>query len=139
MSTVVVYYSFSGKTKAVAEKEAAALGAELIEIKEVKKRGILSAFLSGAPKAIGGKASKILPFEADFASYERVILAFPIWAGNPVPAFNAVAEKIPNGTTVELIFTSGGGNSGKTKQKLTDRLAKREITISAFTDIKAGV
>jgi flavodoxin len=116
MATLLVYYSRSGKTKMICEKLAPMMGADLVEVREKKKRGLLSAFLSGAPVAIGRGVSKIIPVEADLTKYDDFIIATPVWAGHIVPAINAFlrvagkSEMLTKKKIRALVTYSGGGD-----------------------------
>jgi flavodoxin len=47
MSKLIVYYSYSGHTKAVAESLAAEEAADILEIKDLKRRGKFRAYTAG--------------------------------------------------------------------------------------------
>jgi len=115
MSTAILYYSLSGTTKAAAEKQAAETGADLFEIKEVKKRNGFTAFIPGCCLAMSGKGSAIVPPEADLAAYDEIVIMGPIWAGRPAPAVNSVIGLLPEGKTVSLICTAGGDKGDLSK------------------------
>ena len=136
MKTILIYYSFSGKTKKLAEKTADKENIDIIEIKEVKKRGKLSAFFSGCPKAVGQKASKIQPPEIDLNQYEKIILMAPVWAGNPAPAFNAVIEMLLENKDIDVILTAGSGECG-CKEKLSALIESKKCSLSGFETVKA--
>ena len=123
MATVILYYSHSGNTKALAEKLAAEKGADLFEVREVKKRNGFTAFIPGACLALGYKRSAILPVEADLASFDEIVIMGPIWAGHPAPAVNSAIDLLPEGKTVSLICTSGrvGIDLSKTAALITGK------------------
>jgi len=109
MSTAIIYYSLSGKTKAFAEKTGADTGAELLEIRETKKRNGFTAFIPGIFQAARLKRTEIVPFEADLAAYDEIVVMGPIWAGHPAPAVNSAIDMLPEGKSVSLVCTSGRG------------------------------
>jgi len=109
MATVILYYSLSGKTKAYAEKMAADTGAELVEIRELKKRNGFTAFFPGVFQARGRKRSLIEAPAVDFEKFDEVVVMGPIWAGSPAPAVNSAIGLLPAGKSVTLICTSGRG------------------------------
>jgi len=108
MATVILYYSLSGTTKGLAEKQAAETGADVFEVREVKKRNGFTAFIPGCCLSMGMKCSAIEPLEADLSAYDEIVIMGPIWAGKPAPAVNSVIELLPAGKTVSLICTAGG-------------------------------
>lgn len=120
MKTLVVYYSFDGNTKAAAEKIAAELSAELLElkpIKEIPRKGI-GKFLTGGMKATFGMGTKLQPIDIRPQEYDRIILGTPIWAGKAAPAINEFLKEYPVSEHIIGLFTcSGGGdNQGCVKQ-----------------------
>jgi D-arabinose 5-phosphate isomerase GutQ len=108
MKDLIIYYSYSGNTKTIAERLAAEQGADIIELSEIKKRSKLSAYTCGIVAAIRKKPAKLQNFNTDFSAYGKVIIAMPIWADNPPPAFNNILPYI-GGKDIELVFSHGGG------------------------------
>jgi len=109
MATVILYYSHSGHTKSLAKKLKKEKKADIFEIREVKKRNGFTAFMPGAFQSIRMKRSEIEPLEADLSTYDEVVIMGPIWAGRPAPAVNSAIDLLPEGKTVSLICTAGGG------------------------------
>jgi hypothetical protein len=83
---LVVYYSLSGKTAAVAGKIAELLKAEILVIKDVRpRRGILG-FLRSGYQAMRKRLPAITysPMELtaeQLSAFEGVVLLSPLWAG----------------------------------------------------------
>lgn len=138
MKTVVIYYSFTGKTKAIAEAKAAELNTDLIEIKEVKKRSTFGAYVFGSFSAMKQKKTTIENVTVDLSDYDKIVVAVPLWAGFPAPAFNNILELIPSGKEIELIITSGSGNSTKNKDKTIALANENGIKITSYQDIKTA-
>jgi len=136
MKTAVIYYSYSGHTKKIAEELAAKESADIAEIKDVKRPGKLKAYVSGCFAAMRGKAWPVKPLDTDLSEYDRLILLAPIWAGNPPPAFNAMLEQLPNGKTVAVKMISGSGKSS-CKDRLEDIIKAKDCLLESFEDIKA--
>ena len=135
MKTLILFYSFSGKTKALAEQKASELNASIEEVTEVKKPSMLGAFFSGVIKAVKRKKTAIKPIKADPANYDQIIVMAPVWASLPAPAFNNIIEHIPSGKKVEIIMVS---ESGKSKSKGTiELLTARGCEVTGYSDTKA--
>jgi flavodoxin len=135
MKTLIIFYSYSGKTKAIAEKLAGEKSADLTEIKDVKRPGVLKAYLAGCPAAIKGKAWPIQMLEVDMAGYDQLHLLSPVWAGNPPPAVNAVLEKLPAGKTVSVTMVSASGRS-KCRERIEAAISARECTLAGWEDVR---
>jgi len=127
MKTLVLFYSYSGSTKAIAEALAAAESADLCEVKDVRRPGKLKAYTAGVLASIRGKAWPVKPFSADLAEYDRIILLSPVWASNPPPAVVAAFERLPQGKTVAVKMVSASGKS--------ECMARAE----AWVELKGGV
>ena len=137
MNTLVLFYSYSGKTKAIAGELAAKEAAVLSEIKDDKRPGILKAFTAGCYSAIKGKSWAIQAPNVNLAEYDRLILLAPIWANNPPPAFNAVLEQLPSGKTVAVKMVSESGKS-KCRERLDAVIQSRGSILESFEDIKCS-
>jgi flavodoxin len=129
MKELVLYYSRSGKTRAIAEKFAAEKGFDICEVVPRKKIGVFKAFLL-CPKAISGGKTAIETLNVNFGDYEQIHVFAPIWAGNPAPPINTALGWLPAGTKVTLNFVSSGGTSNKTC-KIRD-----DLKIQSHNDIK---
>jgi len=138
MKPAILYYSFGGATRKEAQKRAAESGADVYEILEAKKRGIISAFLSGCPQALGRKASAIRPLEIDWSAYSDVTLMAPVWAGHPAPAFNATLELIPKDKMLHIVLCSGGGETPNSKEGTIDMLRKLGYALSSYEDVRTA-
>ena len=139
MKPAILYYSFRGATRAEAEKRAAATGADVFEVLEVKKRGLLSAFLSGCPQALGRKSSAIRPLSIDWSLYDDVTLLSPVWAGHAAPAFNAALALIPKDKVLHIVLCSGGGETPNSKEITIDLLRKQGYALASYEDVKTGL
>lgn len=91
-----VYYSRTGTTRAVTEKVAELLDAEVVELRDGKGRAGAVGFLRSGldamrktPEPLGSFASR-----RPLGAYEQVILATPVWAGRCSSVMRAfLAEK----------------------------------------------
>ncbi|MCL2187026.1 MAG: hypothetical protein FWB86_14435 [Treponema sp.] len=136
MKTIILYYSFTGKTKTLAVKKASEINADIEEITEEKKMSFIGSFFIGAPKAVKRKTVKIKPIAADLNIYEKIIIMAPVWASHPAPAFNNIVEKIPSGKKIEIILVSGGGGTQKTAENTKKLFTDRGCEVTGYTDVK---
>jgi len=135
VKTLVIFYSYSGKTKTIAEELAAKESADIAEIKDAKRLGKLKAYTAGIIAAGRGKPWPIQPLKIDFSKYERLILLAPIWANNPPPAFNALLEHLTEGKTVAVKMVSMSGKSN-CKERLETIIKNKGSVLESFEDIK---
>ncbi|ODU55079.1 MAG: hypothetical protein ABT01_07000 [Clostridium sp. SCN 57-10] len=136
MSSIILYYTLGGATRAEARRLATESGAQLCEVREQKKRGLFSAFFPGCPHAMQRRASKLQPLGIDLNAYDNIVIGCPIWANFPAPAFNAIAAQLPAGKQISLFFCSGGGDSSKSAEGTKGMIAARGCTLVSYRDVK---
>jgi flavodoxin len=136
MKTLIIYYSYSGKTKTIAEKLASEEKADLAEAKAIKNPGKLKAYTVGVLAAGNGKAWEIEPLDEDLAAYDRLILLAPIWGGNPAPPFNAILKLLPKGKAVAVKMVSMSGKSA-CKGRIEAAIKYQGCVFEGFEDVKA--
>lgn len=86
MSSLVVYYSRSGKTKVVAEKIAEVLNSDNEEIVDLKDRKGWIGFLKSGFDATIGRETRIAEMKKSGNDYDLVVMGTPIWNSRPTPA-----------------------------------------------------
>lgn len=132
---LILYYSFTGNTRRLAEELAEGEGGDLVEFTDAKKHGTRWAFLVGCPSAMRMKGKPIAPLDVDLAAYDSVTLLSPIWAGHPPPAVNTVLGLLPAGTRLSLQFVSGGGQSAR--EAIVLHCRKLGLKVEGYTDTRA--
>jgi len=137
MKTIILYYSYSGKTKRLANIKAKELEADIEEVIEEKKLSGFGSFFIGAPKAMSRKKTKVKPVSADLSVYEKIVIMAPVWAGHPAPAFNNIIEIIPSGKKIEVIMISAGGGTKNSRQKTIDIITAHGCEVTDYSDFKA--
>jgi len=127
MKTLVVYYSLTGKTDAVAQALAKELGADVRRVEDVEKpSGGLWFIITGAISAIRGAESKIKPIDIDFRAYDRIFVGSPVWGGSPSTPINAfIAAADFTGKEVIPFMTMGGNDASGAIKKMSERIEKK--------------
>lgn len=139
MKSLILYYSFGGKTRAEALRRTNSANADVVELVESKKRGMLSAFLSGCPQALKRKASAIQPLSIDWSQYGDVTLMAPVWAGHPAPAFNAGLALIPKDKMLRVVLCSSGGETPRSKESTIAMLRAQGYSLASYEDVCTAV
>ena len=122
MKCLVVYYTRTGITRAVAEKVAAELGADLEEIVDMKKREGKLGWLSGGRDAMQNKQTEIASTIKAPCDYDLVVLGTPIWAWAPTPALRTyVARNALEGRRVAVFYTFGS-DAKEASEKIREML-----------------
>lgn len=123
MKALVVYYSRTGTTKALADTLAKELGADVEEIVDLKNRGGILGFLSAGYSAYRRKLTEIKQPEKDPSAYDVILLGTPIWAGNITPALRTYFTQKKDALKqkkVGFFMTYSGTGLEKAVQSLTD-------------------
>ena len=136
MKTLVLYHSFTGKTRKVAENLAEKKRADIIEIKEKGRRSKFGAYIFGSLAARAQRETELEPINSDFSKYDKIVIAMPIWAGYPAPAINGVINRLPSDKVVELFMTSSHGNSKKSSKKTMALIESKGCIVTEYHDIK---
>jgi len=141
MKTLVVYYSWKGKTELVAASISKILAAKLGKIEEVKNRKGFFGFISGGYAALKGKCSRIKPLDFNLNNYDLIFLGTPVWAARPAPAINTfISSSNFNDKEVVLFATMSASGGKKVVKIMTDKIkAKGGKVIASFTVKTAGV
>ena len=114
MKILVAYYSMGGNTKAVAEKIARALHADVLEIKTVKDYpDDYDVLLSLAQKEVAsGYIPALQPVAIDWDKYDAILLGSPVWWSSFAPAMRKFLMSYKWQGRVVYPFVTHGGTVG---------------------------
>lgn len=94
MKALVLYYSYEGNTKFIAEAISEALNAPVIRIhptKDLTSTGF-GKYVWGGGQVVMGIKPKLEPLECNFNDYDVIFLGSPIWAGTYTPPIKTLLE-----------------------------------------------
>ncbi|OGI26683.1 MAG: hypothetical protein A2359_03330 [Candidatus Moranbacteria bacterium RIFOXYB1_FULL_43_19] len=111
--TLVVYYSKDGHTKKVAEDIAAALGADIDEIRDLRKRKGFFAWFSSGRDGMKKQRTEIETSGKNPADYDLIIAGSPVWGWNMVPAVRTYLEENKTSIKEYAFFVTSGNTSSK--------------------------
>jgi flavodoxin len=141
MKICIIYHSFSGNTRNVAEHVFAACGGKLIEVNSYQPYSRFSAYTIGCYRAAKGMCDPIEPEIIDVSLDDLIVIGTPVWAGRATPVINAAVEAL---TGCEgkpaVIFATCGGMERETLPLLKKSLEARGMTvIGEFVFDKTGI
>lgn len=113
MDTLVIFYSFTGRTHYEAKRLAEQENAEVYEVFERQHRSRANAYFFGVAAARRRKKASVEPIAVRFADYEKTVIMCPVWGGSPAPAFNNIVGELTEGCRVDIILTSSSGRVRK--------------------------
>lgn len=128
--TLVIYYSQTSNTKAVAQEIATKLGADLEEIVPVELYdGDFQATVERGKKELDeGNYPEIQPLKLNVADYEVVFVGYPVWFGTYAPPIFTFLEQVDlSGKKVVPFCTFGSGGLESSMKDLAKAEPKAEI------------
>ena len=134
MKALVAYFSAeSGRTANVAKSLAAAIGADLFEIKPEKPYtssdlNYMNPLARCNREHISKKQVPVSSKVENFAEYDTVLIGFPIWYGCAPNVVNTFCKEYDfTGKKVAAFATSGGSGIGKTAEKLKPYVSGADV------------
>lgn len=130
MRALIVYFSFEGNTKLIAEKIAETIGADIVELatsKQYPQEGIGKYFWGGKSVVFGDKP-ELLNETVDWNKYQTIIIGTPVWASSFTPPVKSFISKYKiSGKRIALFACHGGGGAEKCFAKLKKALPGNEF------------
>ena len=134
MKALVAYFSAeSGRTANAAKSLAAAIGADLFEIKPEKPYtssdlNYMNPLARCNREHIAKKQVPVSGKVENFAEYDTVLIGFPIWYGCAPNVVNTFCKEYDfTGKKVAAFATSGGSGIGKTAEKLKPYVSGADV------------
>jgi flavodoxin len=130
MKTSIIYYSYSGITRGIAEKIQKACGGDLIEVTSKEHYSKLTAYTLGAYRAMKEECDPIEPETIDVSLSDLIVIGTPVWAFKPTPAINAAIATLKgcNGKNA-VIFVTCGGSAKDTLPIMKKALEAKGVTV----------
>ncbi len=136
---LILYYSYTGKTRAVCEVLQKLLGADMLEIKDLKNdpgkvqmgggKGMKGKKAGNGKK--GGMAASLVwdthiePQSVEIAPYSHIILGSPVWMGGLSPAIQkCIASNNMSGKKVIILTTSNAPEKEEQQARNADPVKK---------------
>lgn len=129
MKKLIVFYSFEGNTKYIAESIAKAINADTLEIrpkKDIKSKGVMKYFFGGKQAMLGEKP-ELEEFDKNINEYDFIFFGTPVWAFTYAPAFKTFFSQKKVKEKKIALFCCDGGNKGKTFENMKVELEGNDI------------
>ncbi len=127
---LVLYYSQTSNTKAVAEEIATRLGADMEEIVPVMPYdgGFQATIERCMQDREQGVLPEIQPIAADLAQYDIVFVGYPVWFGTYAPPIASLLDQVDlSGKKVVPFCTFGSGGLESSAKDLAEKLPNAEV------------
>jgi len=129
MKKIVIFYSFEGNTKLIAENIAKTIDADLLELKpkkEIKSKGFMK-YVWGGKAAMMKTKPELFPFDEDIQKYDVLFIGTPVWAWTYTPPLNSFFAAYPLLNKKIALFCCHGGGKGKIFDKMKESLKNNQI------------
>ena len=127
---LVLYYSQTGNTKAIAEELCNKLGADIEEITPVVPYdGDFQATIERSRKEMDGNAfPEITPIKSKVKDYDIIFLGYPIWFGTYAPPIETVLNSVDlSGKKIVPFCSFGSGGLDSSVKALKEKIPGAEI------------
>ncbi|MFH1084150.1 MAG: flavodoxin [Chloroflexota bacterium] len=129
LRALVVYYSFEGNTRHIAQAIAAELGADLLElrpVRDVPTRGFIK-YAWGGSLVVMGRKPPLEPFAVDTDDYDLLFIGTPVWAFTYAPALRSFFAQVALRGREFALYCCHEGGPGKTLAHMARALPDNDI------------
>ncbi len=136
LNACVVFYSYTGVTRGVAERIRSACGCDLVEVKTVTEYSAFTAYTTGVLRSRRGICDPILPETIDVSRYDLLVIGTPVWAWKPAPAINAAVRALSGCEGKRaVVFVTNCGQPGEALPLLKAALGARGVEVMAAVSL----
>ena len=129
MKKLFLYHSNTGSGDLVS-KEFEKAGFELRKVVEKKKfpKSFFWSMMSGGFRASIGVKGKLINYDNDVSSFDKIVIGSPIWNGRFPPALNAVLKETNfEGKDLSFVFYSGSGEGKQAEERVKKEFPSAKI------------
>jgi flavodoxin len=126
---LVVYYSYEGSTRVIAQTIAEVLDADMIEckpLKDISSKSFMK-YVWGGRQVVFKQHPQLKTFEQNPDDYDMVIIGTPVWAFTYAPAIRSFLWKVNLKNKKIGLFCCHDGAKGKTLDNLKEVLSNNTI------------
>jgi DNA-binding transcriptional ArsR family regulator/flavodoxin len=132
LKACVIFYSYTGVTRGIAEGIRNSSGCDLIEVKTRDEYSTFTAYTTGCLRSRKGVCDPIIPEEIDVSQYDLLIIGSPVWAWKPAPAINAAVRALTGCEgKMAVTFVTCSGQPGEALALLNTALTERGVDVMA--------
>jgi len=140
MKTLIVYYSRTNTTRAIALELQKKLDADLETITAPELKTGFWGFMKAGHQAVAKKKVQIDSQKYDPSEYELVLVGTPVWVGTVTSPIRTYLEKNFESLKIVAFFCTCGGSQNKTfgeMEKVCRKVPVAKLELKA-SEVKAG-
>ena len=127
---LVIFYSFEGSTRLIAEAIAKAVGADILELKPKKVKVTshgFSKYFWGGKQVIFREKPKLEEFDKNPDDYDIIFIGTPVWSWTYTPAMRSFLGNQNLRNKKVALFCAHEGGKGKFFDKMKAKLQGNEF------------
>ncbi|HWQ67589.1 MAG TPA: metalloregulator ArsR/SmtB family transcription factor [Methanospirillum sp.] len=130
LNACVIFFSYSGVTRALARQIRNACGCDLIEIMPQKKYSTFYVYTTGLLHSRKGICDPIFPETIDVSQYDLLIFGTPVWIGNPTPPMNSAVRALRGCEGKKaVVFVTSYGQPGEALRHIREALISNGVEV----------
>ena len=130
MKISIIFHSYSGITRGIAERIQAACGGDLIEVKPKTPYNKITAYTTGSMRARREEADPVDPGEIDLASSDLIVMGTPVWFWKTTPVINGAIGALKNCQGKKaVVFATCGSKAGEAIPIMKRALQEKGVTV----------
>ena len=114
MKTAIIYYSYEGNTKCIAETLAKEINCDIFEIKakkDISTKGFFK-YIWGGKQALMKESPDLEALNFNVNDYDRLFIGTPVWAWTVSPVVRSFVQKYCENKFIYVFYTYEGGDQG---------------------------
>lgn len=129
MRKLIVFYSYGGNTRSIAEMIQKAIGCDMEEIKTVQPYtgDYMTVVDQGKQEVNSGYMPEILPLSVNIEDYDQIILGSPIWWYTFAPAVKTFLSRYALSGKEIFPFSTNGGWPGHFLKDVRKACVKADV------------
>jgi multimeric flavodoxin WrbA len=130
MKISIIYHSYSGITRGIAEQIQTACGGDLIEVRPKTPYNKITAYTTGSMRARREEADPVEPGVIDLAASDLIVIGTPVWFWKTTPVTNGAINALRNCEGKRaLLFATCGSKAGETIPIMKKALTRKGVTV----------
>lgn len=129
VKVMVVYYSFEGHTRQLAQAIAESVEGDILELrpeKEIKTHGFMK-YVWGGKQVVMNEKPKLLPLVQNPQDYDFLFIGTPVWAFSYAPPLARFFSDCDFKDKKVALFCSHGGGKGNVFEKMENNLKGNQV------------
>ncbi|AOY78111.1 flavodoxin family protein [Clostridium formicaceticum] len=140
LKKLVIYYSFEGNTKLIAQTIADTVQGDLLQLvpkKEIQSKGFMKYFWGGR-QVMMKKKPELYPLDKNPQDYDVLFIGTPVWAWSFAPPLYTFFQTTEIANKKVALFSCNRGQNGKTFENMKKELYKNDVVgqIEFFDPLK---